>query len=119
MNKQKIASNIETMDLGVLDKDRNKFDELLMNAIKKVDPETTIAEAIMSLPMLKLRKLWNNLLLLDYNEEVERHICWKCQDREIVQETVCAYCQDGTPHSSCDDTWYVDVPCDACTVKQK
>jgi hypothetical protein len=40
--------------------------------------------------------------------------CWKCQGTKVVEEPVCGWCEDGTPHASCDDTWMRKVKCDAC-----
>lgn len=43
--------------------------------------------------------------------EDEKYDCLECQDKGFVEETVCGLCEEGIPHSSCDDTWVRKVPC--------
>lgn len=41
-------------------------------------------------------------------------LCWKCHGKGTIDEIICGWCEEKVPHSSCDDTYRKDVPCDVC-----
>lgn len=45
---------------------------------------------------------------------MRKEVCWMCQGDKFIEESACAFCQKGLPHTNCDDSFTKKKKCPVC-----